>query len=68
MVHAELFTDWLVENNKNLNITLSLISDKTPEGHQFVKTFGIAGLLRFEFEVTHLMMDEDDIDEDEDFI
>ena len=71
MVQAELLTDWLVENHKKLNLSLSLVGDKTPEGHQFIKSFGIAGFLRFEIDVSHLMMGatgEDDIDIDEDFI
>lgn len=40
--------DWLAENATSLKLKLEFISDRSPEGNQFVKGFqGIAGVARF---------------------
>lgn len=47
----ELLIEWIVENRKNFGAQLFLVSDKTPEGHQFVKGFGgFGGILRYALE------------------
>jgi peptide subunit release factor 1 (eRF1) len=35
--------EWLINNNKNVKITI--VSDVTPEGYQFYKTFNIIGYM-----------------------
>lgn len=44
----ELLVDWLVENRINFGSQIYLVSNKTPEGNQFVKGFGgLGGILRY---------------------
>mmetsp|Transcript_16597 Transcript_16597/g.41999 ORF Transcript_16597/g.41999 Transcript_16597/m.41999 type:complete len:422 (-) Transcript_16597:679-1944(-) len=43
--------DWLIENRKKFGSKLYLVSDKTPEGNQFVRGFGgLGGILRYSIE------------------
>ena len=74
IVNAEPLGDWLCVNYVNFGAKIELISDKTQEGHQFVKGFGgIGGFLRYKVDIDEMMPDEinmggDEFDADEDFI
>ena len=47
----ESLIEWLIDNRKNFGSQLVLVSDKTPEGNQFVKGFGgLGGILRYSME------------------
>jgi peptide chain release factor subunit 1 len=47
----QLLIEWLVENRENFGSKFFLISDKTPEGNQFIKGFGgLGGILRYQLE------------------
>lgn len=49
MVDKVLLTDWMAENHQMRGIHLEFVSDKSPEGAQFVKGLGgIGALLRFQ--------------------
>lgn len=67
-------SEWLCENYTNYGAKLEFISDKSPEGFQFVTGFGgIGGFLRFKIEMTDDDYDKNDVggeefDPDEDFI
>ena len=55
--------DWLSENYQNFKADLFFVTDKSPEGSQFVTGFsGIGGLLRYKIELTegHFVEDDDD--------
>eukprot|EP00127_Corallochytrium_limacisporum_P003832 Clim_evm46s153 gene=Clim_evmTU46s153 len=53
--------EWLANNYKKFGATLEIVTDKSPEGSQFVKGFGgIGGLLRYKVDLAELMLDEDD--------
>lgn len=67
-------SEWLCENYQNFGSRLEFISDKSPEGYQFVNGFGgIGGFLRFKIEMDEEKYEHDDVggeefDPDEDFI
>jgi len=69
IVDKVALSEWFVENYKNFGAVLEFITNKSPEGAQFVKGFGgIGGLLRYE---PDLMMDpsgEDDAEFDDEFM
>ena len=72
---AESLADWLCLNYKNYGIKVEFITDKSPDGFQFVKGFGgIGGFLRYRIELDDIIgdatgnYDDDDFDPDEDFI
>jgi peptide chain release factor subunit 1 len=47
----ESLIEWLIDNRKNFGSQLFLVSDKTPEGNQFIKGFGgLGGILRYSME------------------
>ncbi|AFP65452.1 eukaryotic release factor 1 (nucleomorph) [Chroomonas mesostigmatica CCMP1168] len=47
----ETLIEWLADNKDNFGSRLFLITDKTPEGNQFVKGFGgLGGILRYPME------------------
>ena len=57
-----LLTDWMAENHETRGVKLEFVSDKSPEGAQFVKGLGgIGALLRFQmcFEVYNENEDDD---------
>lgn len=59
--------DWLSDNYSNYKTDLFFITDKSPEGTQFVTGFsGIGGLLRYKIE--HVEAHEAEEDSDNDFI
>lgn len=45
------FTEWLCNNYKEYGVKVEFVTDKSPEGHQFLKGFsGVGGFLRYKFE------------------
>ena len=74
VVSSESLADWLCLNYKSYGITIEFITDKSPDGFQFVKGFGgIGGFLRYRMDVDDVIGDamgnyDDDFDPDEDFI
>jgi len=50
----EYFLSWIINNRNCFGATVFLITNKTPEGSQFVKSFGgIGGILRYESKNTN---------------
>lgn len=74
VVSSESLADWLCLNYKNYGIQIEFITDKSPDGFQFVKGFGgIGGFLRYRIELDDVIGDangnyDEDFDPDEDFI
>ena len=66
------FAEWLAVHYKDYGCELEYVTDKSPEGTQFVKGFsGLGGFLRYKVDTDHLLnmnVDEYEEDEDEDFI
>ena len=59
--------DWLSENYQSFKTDLFFVTDKSPEGTQFVTGFsGIGGLLRYK--IDHVEVHQDQSDSDNDFI
>lgn len=57
--------DWLSENYQNFKTDLFFVTDKSPEGTQFVTGFGgIGGLLRYKIDHTEVVDVQDDSDND----
>ncbi|CAG8458633.1 6729_t:CDS:2 [Paraglomus brasilianum] len=53
--------EWLAEHYKDFGATLEFITNRSPEGSQFVKGFGgIGGLLRYKVDFEQLTYDSDD--------
>lgn len=49
-------SEWLALHYKDFGAELEIISDKSPEGTQFVKGFGgLGGVLRYKVELEHLL-------------
>lgn len=73
VVNSEPLSDWLCLHYKDYGIQIEFITDKSPDGFQFVKGFGgIGGFLRYKMDVDEVIGDAmgnyDDFDPDEDFI
>jgi peptide chain release factor subunit 1 len=74
VVSSESLADWLCLNYKSYGIQIEFITDKSPDGFQFVKGFGgIGGFLRYRIELDDVIGDangnyDEDFDPDEDFI
>lgn len=65
--------EWLANNYKRYGCAIEFVSDKSPEGSQFVKGFGgIGGMLRYRLDMgainTYLEQGMDEQDDLEDFI
>lgn len=70
LIEKEPFVDWMCENFKDYGTELVFVTDRSPEGSQFVKGFGgIGGFLRYkvEYDVDY-RIDEANSDSEEDFI
>lgn len=71
VVESVSLLEWLANNYKNFGATLEIITDRSPEGSQFVKGFGgIGGFLRYKIDLQQLTeLDEgmEDLDIDEYF-
>jgi len=60
--------EWFANNYKKFGATLEIITNKSQEGSQFCKGFGgIGGLLRYKLDFGALDVDEDDMDDIEDY-
>ena len=75
VVNSEQLADWLCLHYKEYGINIEFITDKSPDGFQFVKGFGgIGGFLRYRIDIDDVIGDamgnynDDDFDPDEDFI
>ena len=52
----ELLSEWLAVHYKDFGAELEFVTDKSPEGTQFLKGFtGLGGFLRYKMEVEHLL-------------
>ncbi|KAJ1961404.1 translation termination factor eRF1, partial [Dipsacomyces acuminosporus] len=62
-IKKEPMLEWLAEIYKEKGAALEFITDRSPEGSQFVKGFGgIGGMLRWQLDVSQLGgEDEDDL-------
>ncbi|KAI8084824.1 eukaryotic peptide chain release factor subunit 1 [Halteromyces radiatus] len=61
IINATPFLEWLTDNYKDYGANLEFITDRSPEGSQFVKGFGgIGGLLRFKVNFEQLYDDSED--------
>ncbi len=63
--------EWLSIHYKDFGCSIEFVTDKSPQGTQFLKGFsGLGGFLRYKVELEHLINDAADYDEDEedDFI
>jgi peptide chain release factor subunit 1 len=69
-VDSVALTEWLAENYDSFGADLQIITNKSPEGFQFVKGFsGLGGFLRYKLDLEHLINNNDKWEEeDEDFI
>jgi len=64
-LEEQILSEFLVENYTNFGASLEFISDKSPEGSQFVKGFGgIGGILRYQVNLLGLEAMEEELDED----
>lgn len=74
VVSSEQLGDWLCLNYKSKRVKLDFITDKSPDGFQFVKGFGgIGGFLRYQMNIDDYVpgfgdQDHDGFDPEEDFI
>lgn len=66
----ELLSEWLAVHYKDFGAELEFVTDKSPEGTQFLKGFtGLGGFLRYKMEVEHLLGDQEEwTGDDDDFI
>ncbi|KAJ1727378.1 translation termination factor eRF1 [Coemansia biformis] len=66
LVSRESLVEWLIEEHKNHGAKLSIISDSSAEGVQFVKGFGgIGGMLRWRQDRYDYESEYEDCDSDE---
>jgi len=67
IVDKTALSEWMVENYKKFGAVLEFITNKSPEGAQFVKGFGgIGGLLRYELDLMQLAPDDEEEEEFDD--
>jgi len=61
----ELLVDFMVNNHKQMNIKLHLLSNNTAESQQFIRGFGgLCGILRYPFSFESCDIDDDSDDSD----
>ena len=71
ILSSDLLIDWLGDNYQEYQVELFFVTDRSPEGNQFVKGFaGIGGLLKYKVDMEdHFGYgDESDSDSDLEFI
>jgi peptide chain release factor subunit 1 len=69
IILSQLLLDWLIENINSYGAKLEMISNKTPEGNQFIKGFGgIGGILRYAVAIPNDNSDDNNEFNSEDFI
>jgi len=66
----ELLSEWLAVHYKDFGAELEFVTDKSPEGTQFLKGFtGLGGFLRYKMDVEHLIGEQEEwTGDDDDFI
>lgn len=66
----ELLSEWLSVNYGKFGAELEFVTDKSPEGTQFLKGFsGLGGFLHYKLEVEHMLGEAEEwTGDDEDFI
>lgn len=63
-VEDEPLLEWLAINYKKFGCKIEFISDKSPEGHQFVNGFGgIGGVLRYRVELNDIAEEGQEVEE-----
>jgi len=70
LVEKEEFVDWIAENHGSFGCELSFVTDRSPEGSQFVNGFGgVGGFLRYkvDYDAEYDFGDNQE-DDEEDFI
>lgn len=69
LVDQQAFVDWLAENHKQFGAEIFFVTDRSPEGSQFVKGFGgIGGFLRYAVNYDAQDIIAEMSDESDDFI
>lgn len=74
VVSSVQLSDWICLNYQSFGVKIEFITDKSPDGNQFVKGFGgIGGFLRYKIDIDQVAGNADnaafdDFDPDEDFI
>ena len=69
IIENEPQVDWVADNHKEFGCELIFITDKSPEGSQFVKGFsGIGGFLRYKVDYDQIVEANSIDEDDEDFI
>ncbi len=64
-----LLTEWIAENYQRFGSELEFITNKSPEGFQFVQGFGgMGGLLRYKLDLEFINGEEYKDDDNDDFI
>lgn len=59
--------EWLAIHYKDYGCEIEFVTDKSPEGTQFLKGFsGLGGFLRYKVEVDHLINEVAEYEEEED--
>lgn len=55
LVESVALLEWLANNYKNFGATLEIVTDRSQEGSQFVRSFsGIGGLLRYRVDLNSI--------------
>lgn len=58
--------EWLSIHYKDFGCSIEFVTDKSPEGTQFLKGFsGLGGFLRYKVDLEHLINEAADYDEEE---
>jgi len=66
VIDSTPFVEWLATHYKDYGAELQFITDKSQEGHQFVKGFGgVGGFLRWKVDFTALDSYDDPVDDDD---
>lgn len=66
----ELLSEWLSIKYKDFGAELEFVTDKSPEGTQFLKGFsGLGGFLHYKLETEHMLGEPEEwTGDDDDFI
>ena len=68
---ASSLPEWLALHFKDFGCDIEFVTDKSPEGTQFLKGFsGLGGFLRYKIDMEHIVNDFEEYEEsdDDDFI
>ena len=68
-IEQELLTEWVAENYPRFGAELEFVTNKSPEGFQFVQGFGgMGGILRYKLDLDFVNGEEYKNDDDDEFI